>query len=444
MKHETDDGRASAIYSIDVHPDGTRFATGGGDNHARIWSIAPVTSQECQDDEINNPKLLAIATRHDAAVNVVRWSHDGVHLATGSDDTNIIIWRCMPGVSALGNVENWCSNTMLQGHTSDVKDLDWSPNDDLLATCSIDNTVRVWRINEATLGQLRVNVPLVVLKGHTSWVRGLCWDPVGKYLASTSDDNTMIVWRSSDWKQEVVVDEPFQGAPTVSTVRRLGWSPDGTTICASHAFQHPRHVASIVERTTWTSNLNLVGHETAVGAVRFNGRLFQPSSQSKKKKKKKRGALRACCAIGSQDATLSIWVAANPRALAIVNKLFDAEISDLSWNSGNVGGNGLTLLACSLDGSVVCLQFEDHELGDICPVSATKDRLKELYGASVSGVFGCGLVCGLVVVWLWLVVVCAYVVCAYVVCAYVVCAYVVWLWFGLWFVPMCCTCVAHF
>jgi protein HIRA/HIR1 len=150
-----------------------------------------------------------------------------------------------------------------------------------------------------------------------------------------------------------------------------------------------------------------VGHETAVGAVRFNGRLFQPSSQSKKKKKKKRGALRACCAIGSQDATLSIWVAANPRALAIVNKLFDAEISDLSWNSGNVGGNGLTLLACSLDGSVVCLQFEDHELGDICPVSATKDRLKELYGASVSGVFGCGLVCGLVVV-------CAYVVCAYV------------------------------
>ena len=439
MKHETDDGRASAIYSIDVHPDGTRFATGGGDNHARIWSIAPVTSQECQDDEINNPKLLAIATRHDAAVNVVRWSHDGVHLATGSDDTNIIIWRCMPGVSALGNVENWCSNTMLQGHTSDVKDLDWSPNDDLLATCSIDNTVRVWRINEATLGQLRVNVPLVVLKGHTSWVRGLCWDPVGKYLASTSDDNTMIVWRSSDWKQEVVVDEPFQGAPTVSTVRRLGWSPDGTTICASHAFQHPRHVASIVERTTWTSNLNLVGHETAVGAVRFNGRLFQPSSQSKKKKKKKRGALRACCAIGSQDATLSIWVAANPRALAIVNKLFDAEISDLSWNSGNVGGNGLTLLACSLDGSVVCLQFEDHELGDICPVSATKDRLKELYGASVSGVFGCGLVCGLVVVGCGLCI-CGLCICGLCICGLCICGLVV-VWFVVcaYVLHLCCT-----
>ena len=310
VKHEADDGRASAIYSIDVHPDGTRFATGGGDNHARIWAVAPVCFQRAQDDDTNHPKLLAIATRHDAAVNVVRWSHDGVFLATGSDDTTIILWRCLPGVSALGNVENWCSSTMLQGHTSDVKDLGWSPNDDLLASCSIDNTVRVWPINEDTLGQLRFNTPLVVLKGHTSWVRGLCWDPVGKYLASTSDDNTMIVWRTSDWKREVVVEEPFHGAPTVSTVRRLDWSPDGRTICASHAFNHPRHVASIVERTTWTSNLNLVGHETAVGAVRFNARLFQRSKKSSssnsssggrsKKKASSNQHCRACCAIALQ------------------------------------------------------------------------------------------------------------------------------------------------
>ena len=394
VKHETDDKHPSSIYSIDVHPDGTRFATGGGDNHARIWAVAPVQDQRAQDDEANHPRLLAIATRHDAAVNVVRWSHDGVNLATGSDDTTIIIWRCLPGVSALGNVENWCSNTMLQGHTSDVKDLGWSPNDDLLATCSIDNTVRVWQMNENTLSQLRLNTPLVVLKGHTSWVRGLCWDPVGKYLASTSDDNTMIVWRTSDWKREVVVEEPFQGAPTVSTVRRLGWSPDGKTICASHAFKHPRHVASIVERTTWTSQLNLVGHETAVGAVRFNNRLFSKDKKGKKNasssstsSSKNKLRYRACCAIGSQDATLSVWMAGMPRALAIVHKLFDAEISDLSWNSGGSGGDGLCLFACSLDGSVCCLQFEIGDLGDISPVSKTKERLKALYGASVSVLF---------------------------------------------------------
>ena len=297
IKHEADDGRHAAIYSIDVHPDGSRIATGGGDNHARIWSTSPVYHQQAQDDEANHPKLLAVATRHDAAVNVVRWSHAGVFLATGSDDTTVIIWRCLAGVSALGNVENWCSNTMLQGHTSDVKDLGWSPNDDLLATCSIDNTVRVWRMDETSLSNVRLNTPLVVLKGHTSWVRGLCWDPVGKYLASTSDDNTMIVWRTADWKQEVSVVDPFQGASAVSTVRRLSWSPDGRTICASHGFKHPRHVASIVERSTWTSKLNLVGHETAVGAVRFNNRLFHKGSSSSssksmdaasKKKKKKR------------------------------------------------------------------------------------------------------------------------------------------------------------
>lgn len=55
-------------------------------------------------------------------------------------------------------------------------DLGWSPDDRLLASCSLDNTVCIW--DPATGQRVRV------LDYHTSFVKGLAWDPVGSYLAT--------------------------------------------------------------------------------------------------------------------------------------------------------------------------------------------------------------------------------------------------------------------
>ena len=374
------------IHSIDVHPDGTRLATGGGDNHARIWAVAPICFQSAQDDEEKHPRELAVLTRHAGALNVVRWSNNGAFLATGSDDNTAMVWRLIPGVSALGNHENWGCCLTLKGHTADVKDIAWSPQDDILATCSIDNTVRVWQV--AGVKEAINSRPISVLRGHENWVRGLSWDPVGKYLASSGDDNALILWRTSDWKQERRITEPFSGSTSMCTVRRINWSPDGKSLCVSHAFKRPRHVAALVERGDWTSNMSLVGHDTPVGAVRFSGRLYAKSSHRSKKSKSKRskaanGSSRMLCAVGSQDATLSIWMTAQSRPLAIIRNLFEAEISDLSWNSTGEGPlSGRVLFACSLEGSIACLQFEGDELGEILPAAKTRERLRNIYGVS--------------------------------------------------------------
>jgi protein HIRA/HIR1 len=102
-------------------------------------------------------------------------------------------------------------------YSMDVCDLAWAPDDSLLASCSIDNFVLIWRIpalnNAATssssssggaggfaAGNSVILGPERRLSGHSSWVKGLAWDPMGTFLASASDDRSVVVWRTSDWQ----------------------------------------------------------------------------------------------------------------------------------------------------------------------------------------------------------------------------------------------------
>lgn len=39
----------------------------------------------------------------------------------------------------------------------------------------------------------------------------------------------------------------------------------------------------------------------------------------------------ACCAVGGNDCTISIWLTAVSRPLAIVKDCFDNAVTDLSW-----------------------------------------------------------------------------------------------------------------
>lgn len=70
-------------------------------------------------------------------------------------------------------------------------DLNWSPDDSMLASGSLDNTVHIWN--------MRTGICTTVLRGHLSLVKGVTWDPIGSFIASQSDDKTVIIWRTSNW-----------------------------------------------------------------------------------------------------------------------------------------------------------------------------------------------------------------------------------------------------
>ena len=77
-----------ALMSIDIHPDGIRFATGGQGvdcGRVSIWNMRPVLDEKAAKDK-DVPKLLTQMDHHLGCVNCVRWSNSGKFLASGGDD----------------------------------------------------------------------------------------------------------------------------------------------------------------------------------------------------------------------------------------------------------------------------------------------------------------------------------------------------------------------
>lgn len=70
------------IFSVDIHPDGTRFATGGqGEDSGRvtIWNLGPVAFENYQKNK-KIPRILCQLDNHLSCVNCVRWCHSGKYL----------------------------------------------------------------------------------------------------------------------------------------------------------------------------------------------------------------------------------------------------------------------------------------------------------------------------------------------------------------------------
>ncbi|XP_063701187.1 protein HIRA homolog [Culicoides brevitarsis] len=364
------------IFSIDIHPHGNKFAIGGlGADAGRvtIWNLSPVLNND-SDKESSVPKLLCQMDNHLSCVNCVRWSYNGEYLATGSDDKLVMIWRktaTKSGAFGTGgmkqNVENWRCMHTLRGHSGDVLDLAWSPQDRWLATSSVDNSIIVWdALNFPTM--------IAILKGHTGLVKGVTWDPVGKFLASQSDDKTVRIWKTTDWTCQSSITDPFEECGGTTHVLRLAWSPDGQYLVSAHAMNNGVPTAQIIEREGWKCDKDFVGHRKAITCVRFNSAILNREIAGVSKPQKY-----CCLAMGSRDKSLSIWSTNMNRPTIVLDDVFQDSVLDIAWSS-----NGYLLMACSSDGTVACIQFEKNELGTPLTIEEKNELYQRIYGKDIN------------------------------------------------------------
>jgi len=210
------------VLSVDFQP-GTsqpqRLASGGADTHVVIWQC--VVGEDTQHPDLD---CLCDLTRHQRAVNIVRWSPDGALLASGDDESVIILWqqREMEGGGGGGdlfgedapveNRENWVVYKMIRSHLDDVYDLSWSPCSQFLLSGSVDNSAIITNVHK--------NQKISHLSDAKSFVQGVAWNPKHNLLATHSSDRSCRVYNSTTkklisktYKSSMMMNLPNQGKP---------------------------------------------------------------------------------------------------------------------------------------------------------------------------------------------------------------------------------------
>ncbi|HLO83496.1 MAG TPA: serine/threonine-protein kinase [Nostocaceae cyanobacterium] len=174
-------GHQLKIHAIAFSPQGNILASGSSDRTIRLWSLQNFTNPELK----NHPghKLLGTLAGHTWAVLAVAFSPDGQILATGSDDNTIKLWEVNTGQLI----------STLVGHSWSVVALAFTPDGETLISASWDQTIKLWRVS--------TKAEIATLCGHGDSVNTIAVNPVDQLIASGSRDKTIKLWGSviGDW-----------------------------------------------------------------------------------------------------------------------------------------------------------------------------------------------------------------------------------------------------
>lgn len=377
------------IYTCAYHPiKKNKLATSGVTGCIRLWEIGEKKEEKKSEEIVNsigisancNVQFIASLKRHCKSVNVIRWSPDGMILASAGDEACVFLWKENEvknqrtlDMDEDENKENWFSFKTFRGHLEDILDISWSKDGAYLISGSIDNSVIVWDV--ATGNKVSI------LKEPKGFVQGVIYDPLGLNYCCISTDRALRIFSTTNHKcintvskmqmsKENVEPMPpsiriFHDDTMKSFFRRMCYTPDGNLLITPSGCLEidgkTINTSYIFTRNAYSKPCLYIPHDKASIAIACCPVKYELN------KKKSTGddqidnlfsmPYRYLFAIATEDSVF-IYDTQNLTPFSYVTGIHYSNLSDISWSN-----DGTMICVTSIDGFCSFVIFDPKQLG---------------------------------------------------------------------------------
>ncbi|MGL4499516.1 MAG: WD40 repeat domain-containing protein, partial [Planktothrix sp.] len=196
----------SAVWSVVFSPNNQLIATASNDHKIRIWGIDGTLKQTLEG--------------HTKQINDLSFSADSQVLASASNDQTIKLWDISQGLL----IE---SLTAAKIRFSSVS---ISPDNQLIVATKDGESIAIWKKQNSTWKPIETSV---VLGKHLKQIYEVNFSPNSKILASASVDGTIKLW---DINGSLITTLK----PSLEQILSVNFSPDGKTLVGIQKTEHSR------------------------------------------------------------------------------------------------------------------------------------------------------------------------------------------------------------
>jgi WD40 repeat protein len=235
---ESADDVPEYLTSLAISPDGKRLALG---RYRRVELVDLAIRQ-----------VVARTETLPGKVNGLDFSDDGSKFVAATGVPGLY------GVATICRTADGSTQAQIKGHRDALYDARFSPDGQLLATCSHDRQINLW---DVTTGEL-----VRTLTGHNGAVFELAFSADGSSLASASADGTVKIWDVATGERLDTLGQP-EGGQTAVTL-----SPDDAWIVAGGADRQVRKWRLLSRGTPQINPLvfSRTSHDSSITKLAFS------------------------------------------------------------------------------------------------------------------------------------------------------------------------------